>query len=447
VTADVAVIPFLWVVPLSLYLVSFIVAFDHERWYRRRLFAGLTVVLCLTVGCLDPVRDALEAVHYDFTFVDSLVLHFAALFCLCMLCHGELVRSRPAPVHLTEFYLSSAAGGALGGVFVSLFAPALFTTFFEWTLALLLAFGLGVVVWCARAAPQQGLSKPQLGLVAAFALAGLGVIGYFQADDDSPVDIRRNFYGVVSVYDVDKDDPAQHHFSLAHGIVVHGRQFVAPEKRRQPTSYYAPNTGVGKALSYFQDKPDLRVGAVGLGIGTLAAYARAGQTVRFYEINQAVQALAEKYFSFLGDCLGKSEIILGDARLSLEREPAQHYQVFVLDAFSGDAVPAHLLTKEAFAVYLRHLEPEGVIAVNITNRHLNLAPVVLGLAEEYHLHPIRIFSEPNQSQLSYRADWMLLTRNEAFVASTPSHPPPNTDKRVAPLLWTDHYSNLFQILE
>ena len=278
-------------------------------------------------------------------------------------------------------------------------------------------------------------------------MAGLGGIAYFQADDDSPVDIRRNFYGVVSVYDVDKDDPAQHHFSLAHGIVVHGRQFVAPEKRRQATSYYAPNTGVGKALSYFQGSPDLRIGAVGLGVGTVAAYARAGQTVRFYEINQAVQSLAEKYFTFLSDCLGKSEIILGDARLSLEREPAQHYQVFVLDAFSGDAVPAHLLTKQAFAVYLRHLNPDGVIAVNITNRHLNLAPVVLALAEEYHLHPIRIFSEPNQAQLSYRADWMLLTRNEAFVAATPSSPPPNTSKRTAPLLWTDHYSNLFQILE
>ncbi len=446
VTADVAVIPFLWVVPLSLYLLSFIVAFDHARWYRRRLFAGLTVVLCLALGCLDPLRDALDAVRYDFTFVDSLVLHFGALFCMCMLCHGELVRSRPAPVHLTEFYLLSAAGGALGGVFVSLLAPALFSTFLEWTIALLLAFGLGVAVCCARAT-QQGLSKGRAGLIAAFALAGLGGIAYFQADDDSPVDIRRNFYGVVSVYDVDKDDPAQHHFSLAHGIVVHGRQFVAAEKRRQPTSYYAPNTGVGKALSYFQGLPGLRIGAVGLGVGTVAAYARAGQTVRFYEINQAVQLLAEKYFTFLSDCLGKSEVVLGDARLSLEREPAQHYQVFVLDAFSGDAVPAHLLTKQAFAVYLRYLNPDGVIAVNITNRHLNLAPVVLALAEEYHLHPIRIFSEPNQAQLSYRADWMLLTRNEAFVAATPSTPPPNTSNRTAPLLWTDHYSNLFQILE
>jgi hypothetical protein len=304
---------------------------------------------------------------------------------------------------------------------------------------------LGFAILCGRAARQR-LGKARVVLAALAALGGLASIAYYQADDDSPVDIRRNFYGVVSVYDVDKGDPAQHHFSLAHGIVVHGRQFVAPEKRRTPTSYYAPNTGVGKALSYFQAEPDLRVGAVGLGVGTVAAYARAGHTIRFYEINQEVKYMAEKYFSFLSDCLGKSEIVLGDARLSLEREPAQHFHVLVLDAFSGDAVPAHLLTKEAFAVYLRHLRPEGVIAVNITNRHLNLAPVVAGLADAYHLRAIRVFTEPNQAQLSYRADWMLLTRNEAFIAATPAVPPPNT-QHVAPLLWTDHYSNLFQILE
>ena len=445
VTSDVAVIPFLWVVPLGLYLISFIVAFDHARWYRRRLFASLTVVLCLAVGCLDPLRDALDVVHYEFTFVDNLVLHFATLFCICMVCHGELVRSRPNPVRLTEFYLLIAAGGALGGVFVSLIAPAIFATFLEWTIALLVAFGLGFAILCGRAARQR-LGKARTALAAVAALSGLAGIAHYQADDDSPVDIRRNFYGVVSVYDVDKDDPAQHHFSLAHGIVVHGRQFVAPEKRRTPTSYYAPNTGVGKALSYFQAEPDLRVGAVGLGVGTVAAYARAGQSIRFYEINREVKYMAEKYFSFLGDCLGKTEIVLGDARLSLEREPAQHFHVLVLDAFSGDAVPAHLLTKEAFAVYLRHLRPEGVIAVNITNRHLNLEPVVAGLADAYHLRAIRVFSEPNQAQLSYRADWMLLTRNEAFVAATPAAPPPSA-KHVAPLLWTDHYSNLFQILE
>jgi hypothetical protein len=444
VTSDVAVIPFLWVVPLSLYLITFIVAFDHERWYRRRVFATLSVILCLAVGCLDPLEDLLEKLHYDFTFVDNLVLHFAALFCVCMVCHGELVRSRPSPARLTEFYLSVSAGGALGGIFVSLVAPAIFSTFFEWTLALLASFALGVWVSYASGARRFGVAGA-LG-VAAFTLAGLAGIFYEQWDSDAPLAVLRNFYGVVSVYEGDRDDPAMHHFSLAHGIVVHGRQFVAPEKRRQPVAYYAPGTGVGRALSYFQKDPEMRVGAVGLGVGTIAAYANAGQSIRFYEINEQVEELAEKYFSFLKDSPGETNIVLGDARLSLEREPPQNFHVFVLDAFSGDAVPAHLLTKEAFAIYLRHLRPDGVIAVNVTNRHLNLAPVVTAVAQEYHLTPIRIFTEPNGKELAYRADWLLLTKNAEFIASTKPAPPPDA-RPSAPLLWTDHYSNLFQILE
>ncbi|HWZ87800.1 MAG TPA: fused MFS/spermidine synthase, partial [Polyangiaceae bacterium] len=445
VTSDVAVIPFLWVVPLSLYLVSFIVAFDHERWYRRRVFAALTVLLCLAVGCLDPLRDLLEKLQYDFTFVDDLVLHFAALFCVCMVCHGELVRARPNPSRLTEFYLSISAGGALGGVFVSLIAPAIFSTFFEWTLALLASFALGVGVLYGKHAWRRWGVAGAAG-VGAFTLAGLAGIFYYQWDTDAPLDVRRNFYGVVSVYEADRDDPAMHHFSLAHGIVVHGRQFVSAEKKGQPVAYYAPGTGVGQALRYFQKEPDLRVGVVGLGVGTVAAYVGAGQSIRFYEINDQVEALAEKYFSFLRDSPGQTKIVLGDARLSLEREPNQNFHVFVLDAFSGDAVPAHLLTKEAFAIFVRHLRPDGVIAVNITNRHLDLAPVVAAAAQEYHLQTVRIFSEPDAKELAYRADWLLLTKNAAFVAAV--KPAPNPEARSsAALLWTDHYSNLFQILE
>lgn len=445
VTSDVAVIPFLWVVPLSLYLITFIIAFDHERWYKRRVFGALSAVLCLSVGCLDPLRDALAALHYDFTFVADLCLHFAALFCVCLVCHGELVRLRPSPARLTEFYLLISAGGALGGVFVSLIAPAIFATLFEWTIALLLSFALGVAVWLGPFARSKA-SGLRVALVALFTLAGLSAIYFYQRDDDAPLAVLRNFYGVVSVYETDKQDPALHHFSLAHGIVVHGRQFVAAEKRQEPVAYYAPGTGVGQALRYFQDRPDLRVGAVGLGVGTIAAYAGPGQSIRFYEINEQVQTLAEKYFSFLSGSRGQTKVVLGDARLSLEREPSQRFHVFVLDAFSGDAVPAHLLTQEAFAIYLRHLRADGVIAVNITNRHLNLAPVVSALADVYHLQSVRIFTEPDNARLAYRADWLLLSKNAQFLAAVKASPPPGI-RSSAPLLWTDHYSNLFQILE
>ncbi len=200
--------------------------------------------------------------------------------------------------------------------------------------------GCGRAPWRKRAGAGSAAGRPPWDFAAlALGVAGLGAIGYFQRDEDTPLEVRRNFYGVVSVYDVDASDPAMHHFSLAHGIVVHGRQFVAPEKRRQAVAYYAPTTGVGRTLSYFQDRPDLRIGAVGLGVGTIAAYAGAGQSIRFYEINEQVQALAEKYFSYLKDSAGRTEIVLGDARLSLEREPAQGFHVFVLDAFSAMPCP------------------------------------------------------------------------------------------------------------
>ena len=444
VTSDVAVIPFLWVVPLSLYLLTFIVAFDHARWYSRRVFASLSVALCLAVGLLDPLEDLLALAHFELSFVAKLGLHFAALFAVCMLCHGELARAKPSPAKLTEFYLSSAAGGALGGIFVSLVAPAIFSTFFEWTLTLLACFALGVLMLAPSVRRRFGNAGALC--AAAFGLAGLGGIFYYQWDSDAPLAVLRNFYGVVSVYEADVADRALHHFSLAHGIVVHGRQFAAPEKKALPCSYYGPRTGVGQALTYFRQQPDMRVGVVGLGVGTVATYAQAGQTVRFYEINEQVVTLARTYFSFLHDSAGKVELELGDARLSLEREAPENFHLFVLDAFSGDAVPAHLLTAEAFAIYLKHLRPDGAIAVNITNRHLNLAPVVLALAQEYHLKALRVFTDANGSELAYRADWMLLTKNAAFAALVKTSDPPE-HRATAPLLWTDHYGNLFQILE
>jgi hypothetical protein len=441
----VAVIPFLWVVPLSLYLASFIIAFDHERWYAPRVYAGLVFVLALSVGCIDQVEDLLDLAHIELGFVSELVLYFAALFCVCVLCHGELSRSRPAPRHLTEFYLLMSAGGALGGLFVSWLAPAVFSTFFEWTLGLGASVALAVSV-LARSSSQKPVPLAlRLGLAAA-TLGLFGCIVWSQADDDHPLEVTRNFYGVVSAYEVEREDPDQHHFSLSHGMVVHGRQFAAPAKKRLPVAYYAPDTGVGQVMTSLRARPDLRVGAVGLGVGTLATYAEPGHTLRFYEINPNVERLANRYFSFLADCVGRVETIIGDARLMLEREAAQDFDVLVLDAFSGDAVPAHLLTREAFAVYLRHLRAEGVLAVNITNRHLDLAPVVLGLARHYRLATKRVYTEPDSAGLRYRADWMLLAGDERALDAIQAAAPPAEREARAPRLWTDHHSDLFGIL-
>jgi len=447
VCADVAVIPFLWVAPLALYLLTFIVAFDGPRWYSRRGFAVAGLVLSLSVGCIDPLSDLLDGAGFALGFREYLALDLSFLFVACMLCHGELVRLKPSADRLTEFYLLVAFGGALGGLCVSSLCPLIFTTFFEWTLGLLVAFALALAVLAVSVAGDRlrtPLRKALLGVPLAL---GLGAIGYYQIDDDPPLEAARNFYGTIGAYDVDAADPAQHHRSLTHGIVVHGRQFVAPAKQDLPLAYYSEESGVGQAVRFFASAPDLSIGAVGLGVGTLARYVHAGQRLQFYEINPAVVRLAEKYFTYLERCGRACEMVMGDARLSLERQEPQHFHVLVLDAFSGDAVPTHLLTREAFDVYARHLRPDGVIAVNITNRQLDLAPVLAGLAAHFDLKTVRIATEPSHARLLFRADWLLLTKNERLLQAIPPAPPRDLPPPKPPVLWTDSYSNLFQLLK
>jgi hypothetical protein len=448
VCENVAVVPFLWVAPLGLYLLSFIIAFDARRWYARSAFAAAGVILALAVGCVDPLDDFVEAgLGFGLNFVVLLVLDFSLLFAVCMTCHGELVRRQPAPAHLTEFYLLISAGGALGGVLVSLVCPALFSTFLEWTLGLLVAFALALGILLTGGPARRFSVRTRLALGVPLGALGLAAIAYYQIEDDPPLEVARNFYGVVSAYDVDATDPAAHHYSLTHGVVVHGRQFRAPDKQRLPLAYYSPEAGVGRALAFFADEPELHVGAVGLGVGTIATYARPGQRFRFYEINPEVRRLAKKYFTYLSTCPGVCEVVMGDARLSLEHEEPQGFHLLVLDAFSGDAVPAHLLTEQAFSVYLRHLRADGVIAVNITNHQLDLAPVLAGVAARYGLGSTRRFTKANAERMLFRADWVLLSKNQRFLAANPTVLPPDANTSRRALLWTDDYSNLFQLLK
>ena len=447
VCENVAVIPFLWVAPLALYLATFIIAFDGSRWYARRAFAVAGLVLSLAVGCIDPLSDLLEGVGIDLGFRQYLALDFSFLFVVCMLCHGELVRLKPSADRLTEFYLLVAFGGALGGVCVSIVCPLVFSTFFEWTLGLLVAFGLALAVFVVSTAGEWSSTPLGKAALAVPLVAGLAAISYYQIDDDPPLEVARNFYGTIAAYDIDAGKPADHHRSLTHGIVVHGRQFVAPDKQELPLAYYSEGSGVGQALRFFASDPALSVGAVGLGVGTLARYVHGGQRLQFYEINPAVVRLAEKYFTYLERCGRACEMVMGDARLSLERQEPQHFHVLVLDAFSGDAVPTHLLTQQAFEVYARHLRPDGVIAVNITNRQLDLAPVLAGLARHFGLKTERVATEYDRERLLFRADWILLTKNERFLAAVPAAPPRDLPPAKPPVLWTDNYSNLFQLLK
>lgn len=271
---------------------------------------------------------------------------------------------------------------------------------------------------------------------------GILYVAVWQTGLSNPLDRKRNFFGVVSViYDSDKNE-----FQLRHGRIQHGRQSADPEKRRMPSSYYGERSGAGEAIRYYQKSGPIRVGLVGLGAGTLAAYAQPDDTFRFYEINPEMIRLARTFFKYLSDCQGKWEIIPGDARLTLDAEPPQKYDVLVLDAFSGDAIPTHLLTREAFEIYRRHLKPNGAIAVHVTNGYLRLEPVVRRLAEDCGMKVTRLCAPADASKMVDDSHWVVVTNNEDFLSSHPSRPPSMPENEVRVPLWTDRYSNLFQLL-
>ena len=259
--------------------------------------------------------------------------------------------------------------------------------------------------------------------------------------------VARNFYGVVSVRDFPNVDPQQHYVGLVHGRILHGAQFTSAERRHWPATYFGERSGIGRALTHFAERPNLQVAITGLGIGSLAAYAQPGHKYTYYEINPDVVQMAQEHFTMLEDCRGEVEILVGDARLALERQATQQYDVFILDAFSGDAVPTHLLTKEAFEIYARHLAPGAVIAVNISNTYLDLAPVVCGLAQPLGMQALRVTSLADVEKGIRPADWMLLTRNREFLESLRRAEPLAVEPKVLPLFWTDDFSDLFQILK
>ncbi len=440
VCQDIAAVPFLWVLPLSLYLLSFIVCFQHGRWYLRGFWTLAAAAAVLFLSAYEHFP------RFDF-FLDvgeELCLYFISLFLVCMVCHGELARLKPGRGRLTEFYLIVALGGAVGGALVAVMAPLVFSSFLEWKIGLASSY-LVAMGALASAAPTR-----RWGCVSQWACGFAAVTGLFlmigwSRETLDPVERVRNFYGILTVLENKDSDSGPDERMLTHGRILHGRQFTDPEKRALPTSYYGPASGVAKALQVLRDNKGVRAGLVGLGVGTLAAYARPGDTYRFYEINPAAVGLARQYFTYLDDCRGECQVVLGDARLSLEAEPSQQFDLLVLDAFSGDSIPAHLLTLEAFTVYLHHLAVRGILAVHTTNKHLRLAPVVQRLADHHGLKTARVASGEDERELICASEWMLLSRDERVLASVPSSPLTEMGSHTRIPLWTDHHSSLFEI--
>ena len=433
---EVAAIPFLWVLPLALYLLSFILCFESSRWYRRPVFA---VLLLLAVA------------EYDTVFAEGFptVLGIAALalilFVVSMICHGEVYRLRPHPRFLTSFYLMISAGGALGGVFVALFAPLFLIRFEEFELGLVGCAVLVLVVhYFDESSPLHG-GRPRAAwacIVLAMAGLGLSLAQNIYASDHPVAHARRNFYGSLYI----KDRPSDAFRILWSGTTMHGFQVMKPELQREPTGYYNRRSGVGLALRALADRKPLHVGVVGLGVGTLAAYGAPGDRIRFYEINPLVADYAREHFRYLADSPMSVEVVLGDARLSMEQEPPQDFDLLVLDAFTSDAVPVHLVTAEAFEIYLRHLRPDGILAMHVSNRHVDMKPVLKALAERFGLEARSIVGQPRLEDVDTVSHWVVMARDRSVLAAKPLAGAPPLVPDAEPVLWTDGYTSLFRLI-
>jgi len=434
ITHDIASVPFLWILPLTLYLLTFILCFEGRGWYQRRIFiVPLAAIVCAMAWALHEERGIME-------IKEAVPLSLVGLFVMCMFFHGELAARKPAPRYLTSFYLMVALGGALGGIAVGLVAVKLFNSYYE--------FGVGLVVTLLIAAYATRLMHSAVPMLV---LAALGFTGYhvyayigYLAKDTRVM--TRNFYGTLRVKDVGADGEQDAARRLMHGVIMHGEQFRAPARRREPTTYYGATSGIARTLEAL-DSSALRVGVVGLGTGTLALYGRPGDVYRFYEINPQVVAVAMSEFTFLADSGASIEHVLGDARLAMEREPPQNYDVLVIDAFSSDSIPVHLVTSEALAVYARHTKTGGVIAFHVTNRFLDLAPVVKRIADAHGLHAALIADGAEDSDLS-STDWVLVTRDKALLERPEIAEFASEIEAVRGLrVWTDDFNNLFTILK
>jgi hypothetical protein len=444
---DIAVVPFLWVLPLGLYLLSFIVSFDSPRWYHRAFWLPLLAVLLGLV--LQNLYQAES--HPDITPLATLYL--GTLFVACMVCHGEVFRLRPGAGRLTGYYLSISAGGAVGGLFVALVAPFVFPDYFELHLALFLAAALVIVV--LRQDPSLPFRQGRARWAWAVPFVALAAMGYGLADVATTslrgsLSTTRGFYGVLKVNDNDAGSAELHHLTLQHGATIHGLQYVDPEKRTFPSSYYTSTSGIGRLLRAHKPGGGRKVGAIGLGCGTLATWGLKGDTFRFYEINDDVARLATSTFTYLKDSKAKTELVMGDARLSMEREADQQYDVIVLDAFSSDAIPVHLLTLEAFDHYQRHLKPDGAIAVHVSNRYLDLHPVVYRIADKIGFPAITIDDNDTAYEEAgfYGSDWIIMTRNQVLLQQ-PLLKDVTKETVEFPariMYWTDERSDLLSIL-
>jgi hypothetical protein len=445
VTQDVAAIPFLWVLPLSLYLLSFILCFDADGWYRRGVF------LPLLAAALGGMTYLLWSGRAEMRLWATVLMWAAGVFVSCMVCHGELARLKPNPRYLTSFYLMVAVGGALGGVFVGLLAPVVFHGPFELPISIAATAVLALLV--VHRDPTSdfhgGYRRPLWWASAALTLALCYALSHEVRETVSGYRVlARNFHGALRISDYGTAADTDGQRKLTHGIINHGEQWLHPSMRRKPTGYYCEASGVVRGLLASGRPGPQKVGVIGLGAGVLSVYARPGDQYRFYELNPLVKELAYKEFALLRESPAPIEIILGDGRLSLEREPSQQFDLLAMDAFSSDSIPVHLLTREAFSTYIRHIKPSGVLCVHVSNRYLNLVPIVQLAAQSFGKDAVVLETEEDDATGCYSTTWVLVSMTRGFFDQPTFHAVGSRPAIKAGLrVWTDDYSNLFRVLD
>ncbi len=455
-TQEIAPVPLLWVLPLSIYLLSFILTFDSDRWYHPVIyvpivlaFLGGAAYTILRPGALSLVQEA------------GVLL--GALYFAAMMCHGELVSLRPGIRRLTAFYLTISAGGAIGGALVAIGAPAYLDGYWEYHISLVVIAAVVVVTTLRYALASEGGTRKAGALFATGVSAGVTLTLAVMLQNKVAFDVggrflvTRNFYSALQIQEVFADDPNLRQYQMVHGQTLHGQQFLAPERRAWHTSYFGEESGLGVAILQHPRRlagQPLRIGVIGLGSGSIGSYAERGDTLRYYEIDPQVEDIARAQFTYLQDASDRGatvDVLLGDGRIVLERQrdagDRQRFDVFVMDAFNSDSVPVHLLTKQALALYLEHLAEGGMVAVNVSNRFLDLTPVVRALATEAGLE-VRLFvSQDSLERGTNRSEFVILTANRAFLDSekvkAEADPLPTVEE---PLLWSDEYSALLPLL-
>jgi SAM-dependent methyltransferase len=441
-THNISSIPLFWVVPLALYLLTFILCFEAKEgrapWYQRTLFLPMLGVFLVSMAWL--IAD--KSLHFELYW--QMGVFSAGLFVACMFCHGELAGRKPAPAHLTRFYLMVSVGGAFGSLLVGVAAPMLLPAYFELEISLVLLAILGTWVTYRRFHWMAG------GIAAMLAAFVIGATGFaiHQLREDVVI-MQRNFYGSLRVKEYVPPAVQYRRRSLVHGAILHGDQYLDPPYNKSATTYYKAKSGVGRMLLLKERlQPNLprKVGVIGLGAGTLATYGNKGDVFRFYDINPDVVSIANRDFTYLKQSDAKIETPLGDARLNLEREDKQNFDVLAVDAFSSDSIPVHLITLEALQAYERHMKPDGVIAFHVSNRFLDLKPVVQKLADHVGLHTAWIRETHDDGSTS--SDWVLLSRDKTLllkqeIVDASYIIPPQPGWR----LWTDDFNNLLQVMK